>query len=179
MNFSLADTMALLERTPKTLEAMLDGLPEAWSRGNEGPETFSPYDVVGHLIHGEKTDWMIRARIILDQGESRSFDRYDRFAQFRDSSGRALPDLLGEFGSLRAENLRKLKSWNLAPADLDRRGTHPVLGAVTLRQLLATWAVHDLTHVHQISRAMAHQYRDQVGPWSAYLGVLRCQGHGD
>jgi hypothetical protein len=179
MNFSLDDTMALLERTPHALGALLDGLPVAWTHANEGPETFSPYDVVGHLIHGERTDWMVRARIILDHGESTPFDRFDRFAQFRDGAGRTLPDLLDEFGSLRRENLQKLRGWNLAPADLDRRGTHPGLGTVTLRALLATWVVHDLTHLHQVSRAMAHQYREQVGPWSVFLGVLRCQGHSD
>ncbi len=179
MNFALDDVVALLERTPKALEALLDGLPDGWCRGDEGPGTFSPFDVVGHLIHGEKTDWMIRARIILDDGEARPFDRYDRFAQRRESADRTLPALLGEFEALRCENLRTLRGWNLSSADLDRRGTHPVLGKVTLRELIATWAVHDLTHLHQIARAMAHQYREQVGPWSAFLGVLRCQGHGD
>lgn len=179
MTFSLDHALALLERTPPTLEALLGGLPEAWTGAREGPETFSPYDVVGHLIHGEKTDWITRARIILDHGESRPFDRYDRLAQYRDRAGRALPELLREFGSLRRDNLRALRSWNLAAADLERRGTHPTLGPVTLGQLLATWAVHDLTHLHQISRTLAHQYRDEVGPWNVYLGVLRCQGHSD
>ena len=179
MPFSLTDATALLERTPKVLEALLGGLPDAWSRADEGPGTFSPYDVVGHLIHGEKTDWITRARIILDQGESRPFDRYDRFAQNRDSAGRTLSELLREFELLRRGNLQKLSSWNLGPEDLDRRGPHPVLGTVTLRELLATWAVHDLTHLHQVSRAMAHQYRTEVGPWSGFLGVLRCQGHSD
>lgn len=179
MTFSLDDAIALLGRTPEALAALLDGLPDAWTRGHEGPGTFSPHDVVGHLVHGEKTDWMVRARIILDHGESRPFDRYDRFAQSRDPAGRTLPDLLGEFASLRRDNLGELRRWNLTAADLERSGAHPALGSVTLRQLLATWAVHDLTHLHQISRAMAHQYRDEVGPWNAYLGVLRCQGHGD
>jgi hypothetical protein len=135
--------------------------------------------VVGHLIHGEKTDWMVRARIILDHGEAKPFERYDRFAQFRDSAGRHVTALLEEFTRLRGENLAKLREWNLDAEDLGRRGTHPVLGTVTLRELLATWAVHDLTHLHQIARAMAHQYRGEVGPWSAFLGVLRCQGHSD
>jgi hypothetical protein len=177
--FSLARTIALLERTPATLAALLDGLPDEWVRSNEGGATFSPYDVVGHLIHGEKTDWIARARIIREQGESRPFDRYDRFAQSRASAGKSLAALLAEFAALRKQNLETLRGWELSPADLERRGTHPVLGSVTLRQLLATWAAHDLTHLHQISRTMAHQYRDEVGPWAAFLGVLRCQGHSD
>ena len=179
MTFRLDHTIALLERTPATLAALLRDLPDDWSRANEGAQTFSPYDVVGHLIHGERTDWMVRARIILEHGESRSFDRYDRFAQEKESAGRPLGALLDEFERLRRENLAALRRLNLGPTDLDRRGTHPILGTVTLRQLLATWAVHDLTHMHQISRAMAHQYRDQVGPWTVFLGVLRCQGHSD
>ena len=179
MTFRLDHTIALLERTPATLAALLRDLPDDWSRANEGAQTFSPYDVVGHLIHGERTDWMVRARIILEHGESRPFERYDRFAQEKESAGRPLGALLDEFERLRRENLAALRRLNLGPTDLDRRGTHPILGTVTLRQLLATWAVHDLTHVHQISRAMAHQYRDQVGPWTVFLGVLRCQGHSD
>jgi hypothetical protein len=179
MAFSVDRTVALLERTPGALRALLEGLPEVWTNTNEGPETFSPYDVVGHLIHGEKTDWMVRARIIRESGESRPFDRYDRFAQQRDSAGRSLAELLDEFARLRAANLAALRAWNLGSEDLARRGMHPALGSVTLAQLLATWAVHDLTHLHQIARTMAHQYRVEVGPWSAYLGVLRCQGHSD
>lgn len=177
MSFTLARTIALLERTPPTLGALLEGLPDEWTRANEGAETFSPYDVVGHLIHGEKTDWMVRARIIVEQGEGRPFERYDRFAQFRESAGRPLSALLQEFAWLRQQNLESLRGWNLGPEDLARRGTHPVLGTVTLRQLLATWPVHDLTHLHQISRTLAHQYRGEVGPWDAFLGVLRCEGH--
>jgi DinB family protein len=179
MTFDLERAVAVLERTPATLDALLRDLPDDWSRANEGPQTFSPYDVVGHLIHGERTDWMVRARIILEHGESRPFERYDRFAQEREALGRPLGALLDEFERLRRENLAALRRLNLGPTDLDRRGTHPILGTVTLRQLLATWAVHDLTHLHQISRAMAHQYRDQVGPWTVFLGVLRCQGHSD
>jgi hypothetical protein len=179
VSFSLDHANALLERTPPTLEALLRDLPDAWTRANEGAETFSPYDVIGHLIHGEKTDWMARARIILEHGEARPFDRYDRFAQHRESAGRPLAALLAEFARLRAENLAALRALNLAPADLERRGTHPILGTVTLRQLLATWVVHDLTHLHQVARAMAHQYRGEVGPWDVFLGVLRCQGHSD
>jgi hypothetical protein len=177
--WTLERTIALLERTPGALAALLDGLPDPWTRGNEGPETFSPYDVVGHLIHGEKTDWMARTRIILEHGEARPFDRYDRFAQLRDSAGRPLAALLAEFTRLRRDNLAALRAMKLGPAELERRGTHPVLGVVTLRQLLATWAAHDLTHLHQIARVMAHQVREEVGPWVRFLGVLRCQGHSD
>jgi hypothetical protein len=177
--FSIERTIALLERTPGTLAALLDGLADEWVRSNEGEATFSPYDVVGHLIHGEQTDWIVRARIILEQGEARPFDRYDRFAQSRESAGKSLALLLAEFAMLRKKNLETLRGWNLGAGDLERRGTHPILGPVTLRQLIATWAVHDLTHLHQISRAMAHQYRGEVGPWDAFLGVLRCEGHSD
>jgi len=175
--FTIDRTVGLLARTPATLKAFLEGLPEEWTRTNEGGETFSPYDVVGHLIHGEKTDWMVRANIIREHGESRPFDRYDRFAQNRESAGKSLTTLLEEFAILRKANLEKLRGWALQAADLERRGTHPILGTVTLRQLLATWAAHDLTHLHQIARTMAHQYRDEVGPWTAFLGVLHCQGH--
>jgi hypothetical protein len=179
MSFTLDDTIAQLERTPAALDAMLRGLPECWTATNEGPDTFSSYDVIGHLIHGEKTDWIPRARIVLEHGESRPFDRYDRFAQFRDSAGKSLASLLDEFARLRRENLVTLRSWGLGAEQLARSGTHPTLGRVTLAQLLAAWAAHDLTHVHQIARTMAHQYRQDVGPWVAFMGVLRCQGHGD
>lgn len=177
--FTLEQTIAILERTPATLSRLLDGLSDEWTRSNEGAETFSPYDVIGHLIHGERTDWITRATIIREQGESRPFDRYDRFAQNRDSAGKSLHALLEEFAKHRKENLATLKSWKLEPKDLALRGTHPLLGPVTLRQLLATWAVHDMTHIHQISRTIAHQYRDEVGPWIKYLGVLHCQGHSE
>jgi hypothetical protein len=177
MSFELNDTIALLERTPPALAALLRGLPDAWTRIDEGPDTFSPFDVIGHLNHGERTDWITRARIVLEQGESRPFDRYDRFAQHRESAGKSLADLLDEFADLRAANLATLRGWNLGPAELARRGTHPVLGTVTLRQLLATWAAHDLTHLHQIARVMANRHREDVGPWVKFLGVLNCQGH--
>jgi hypothetical protein len=177
MEFSLDATTAVLERTPAVLDAMLRGLPDAWTRSNEGEKTFSPFDVVGHLIHGEKTDWIPRAQIILEHGESRPFDRYDRFAQERESAGQTLDQLLDEFARLRRENLATLRGWNLHAAAFDRRGTHPILGTVTLGQLLATWAAHDLTHHHQIARCMAHQVRDAVGPWTKFLGVMHCQGH--
>jgi hypothetical protein len=175
--FNLTETIALLARTPATLDALLRGLPDTWIRSNEGKDSWSPYDIVGHLIAGERNDWMPRARIILESGEARPFDRFDRLAQQRESQGKSLDQLLDEFARLRKENLIALKALNLQPSDLSRRGTHPALGTVTLSQLLATWAVHDLTHLHQLSRVMAHQYRDAVGPWGIYLGVLQCAGH--
>jgi hypothetical protein len=175
--FKLDETIAVLTRTPATLDALLRGLPESWVRSNEGKDTWSAFDIVGHLIVGERNDWMPRVRVILENGEARPFDPFDRFAQSRESQNKSLEQLLDEFVRLRRENLAALKALNLQPEDMNRRGRHPALGVVTLQQLLATWAVHDLTHVHQLSRVMAHQYRDAVGPWSAYLGVLKCSGH--
>ncbi len=175
--FSLADAVAILTRTPATLNAWLRGLPDGWVLSGEGKDTWSAFDIMGHLIVGERTDWMPRVRVILENGEARPFDPFDRFAQGRESQGKSLEQLLDEFGRLRRENLTALQALNLRPEDLKRRGRHPALGVVTLSELLATWAVHDLTHVHQLSRVMAHQYRDAVGPWSAYLGVLKCAGH--
>ncbi len=174
---NLHDTTALLTRTPAVLDALLRDLPDAWTRRNEGDGTWSAFDIVGHLIHGERTGWIPRAKMILESGDSRPFETVDRLAQFRDSEGKSLPELLDEFARLRAECLDELRSWNLQPSDLERRGRHPALGPVTLAQLLATWAAHDLTHLHQLSRVMAHQYRDAVGPWTAYLGVMQCAGH--
>jgi hypothetical protein len=175
--FDLVDTIAILTRTPASLNTLLRGLSSAWVRGNEGKDTWSAFDIVGHLIVGERTDWMVRARIILENGESRPFDPFDRFAQLTQSQDRSLDQLLDDFARVRKENLVALQALNLQREDLNRRGRHPRLGVVTLSQLLATWAVHDLTHLHQLSRVMAHQYRDAVGPWSAYLGVLKCAGH--
>ena len=177
MEHNLPDTIALLGRTPATLDALLRVLPESWILCNEGENTFSAFDVVGHLIHGERTDWMPRARMILEYGDTRPFDTFDRWAQKRDSEGKSLGQLLDEFARLRSENLDALRAMNLQPEDLARRGRHPGLGTVTLSQLLATWAAHDLTHLHQISRILAHQYRAAVGPWTAYLGVMLCAGH--
>jgi hypothetical protein len=174
---NLAETIAVLTRTPSTMDALLRGLPDSWVHGNEGKDTWSAFDIVGHLIYGERTDWMPRLRIILESGEARAFDPFDRFAQFKESRGKSLEQLLDEFARLRQENLAALQALNLRPEDLSRRGRHPSLGEVTLSQLLATWAVHDLTHLHQLSRVMAHKYREAVGPWSEYLGVLRCEGH--
>jgi hypothetical protein len=171
-SFALDEAVAILTRTPATLDALLRGLPEGWVAANEGERTWSPFDVVGHLIHGERTDWMTRARIILEYGDARAFDKFDRFAQFADSEGQTLPALLEEFARLRWENLRDLAALGLTDADLDRRGLHPELGGVTLRQLLATWVAHDLDHLVQISRVLARQYSDEVGPWRAYLRVI-------
>jgi hypothetical protein len=175
--FNLAESIALLTRTPGTLDVLLRGLPDTWVRSNEGNDSWSAFDIIGHLIVGERTDWMTRARIILESGEARPFNRFDRLAQQRESQGKSLEQLLDEFARLRKENLIALETLNPQPSDLSRRGTHPSLGFVTLSQLLATWAVHDLTHLHQLSRVMAHQYREAVGPWSIYLGVLQCAGH--
>jgi DinB family protein len=175
--FSLAEALALLIRTPATLSALLRGLPDMWVRRNEGRDTWSAFDIMGHLIVGERTDWIPRVRIILEKGEARQFDPFDRLAQFEESQGKSLDQLLDDFARLRRENLAALQALNLQPTDLTRRGKHPALGVVTLSELLATWAAHDLTHLHQLSRVMAHQYRDAVGPWSAYLGVLQCMGH--
>jgi hypothetical protein len=174
---NLRDTISLLTRTPAALDALLRELPEAWTLRNEGEGTWTAFDVVGHLIHGERTDWMPRARMILEYGESRAFEPFDRLAQTQESRGKSLGHLLDEFARVRSTNLAELRALNLQQQDLERRGRHPALGPVTLSQLLATWAAHDLTHLHQISRILAHQYREAVGPWSAYLGVMRCAGH--
>jgi DinB superfamily len=177
MEQNLPETVAVLERTPGALHALLRGLPESWTHQNEGENTWNAFDVMGHLIHGERTDWMPRARIILESGETKTFIPFDRFAQFRESEGKNLGQLLDEFARLRAENLAELRALNLKREDFQRRGRHPALGSVNLSELLAAWVVHDLTHVHQISRIMAHQYRAAVGPWSKFLGVLQCEGH--
>ena len=175
--FNLADTVALLSRTPATLDALLRDMPDIWAQSNEGSDTWSAFDIVGHLIAGERADWMPRLRIILKEGEARPFDPFDRFAQSRESQGKSLEQLLDEFARLRKESLAELESLNLQPPDFTRRGRHPALGPVTASELIATWAVHDLTHLHQLSRVLAHQYRAAVGPWSVYLGVLQCAGH--
>jgi len=177
MEHNLQHTISLLTRTPAVLNALLRNLPETWTLRNEGENTWSAYDIVGHLIHGERTDWMPRVKRVLHSGEARAFDSFDRLAQLRESQDKSLEQLLDEFARLRSENLAELRALNLRPEDLQRRGQHPALGVVTLSQLLATWAAHDLTHLHQISRVMAHQHREAVGPWSAYLGVLQCAGH--
>ena len=172
MDFNLPAGVAVLERTPLVLRALLDGLPSAWTDATEGPATWSPYDIVGHLIHGERTDWIPRARIILAQGPDRRFTPFDMAAHFRESQGKSLAALLDEFAALRADGLAELAGWHLTDAQLALEGEHPEFGPVTLRQLLATWVVHDLGHVAQVSRAMAKQHREAVGPWRAYLPVL-------
>ncbi|HEY0140437.1 MAG TPA: DinB family protein [Thermoanaerobaculia bacterium] len=177
MTHDLTDTIALLTRTPAALDALLRGLPESWTARNEGEGTWTVFDVVGHLIHGEQTDWMPRTNHILTMGESRPFEPFDRLGHANAIRGKSLEQLLDTFAALRAEGLAQLQAMNLTPDDLERRGHHPALGTVTLSQLLATWAAHDLSHLHQISRVMASQYRETVGPWSAYLGVMQCEGH--
>lgn len=172
MEFDLLTGRAILERTPHTLRAMLAGLSPAWTDATEGPDTWSPFVVVGHLIQGERTDWISRAQLILAQGAHRRFTPFDRLAQFQESEGTTLSALLDEFERLRVDNLRVLASWNIEEHQLSLDGEHPAFGRVTLRQLLATWVAHDLSHVAQIARVMAKQYRDAVGPWRAYLPVM-------
>jgi hypothetical protein len=171
-------TIALLSNTPAAFDALLRGLPDAWTLRNEGGNSWSVFDVVGHLIHADRTDWLPRARVILQFGDSQPFPPFDRLGQQKESQGKSLAHLLDEFARVRSESLDQLRALNLQPQDFDRRGRHPALGTVMLSQLLATWAAHDLNHLHQISRIMAHQYREAVGPWSAYLGVMQCDGHG-
>ncbi|MDX1439969.1 MAG: DinB family protein [Rubricoccaceae bacterium] len=172
MQFSLETALPILERTPNVLNELLCGLDDAWTTPNEGPDTWSPFDVIGHLIHGERTDWIPRVRMIVEHGESQAFEPFDRFAQFEESRGKSMKTLLNEFAELRDQNLVELQDMDLKPDDFGRRGTHPELGTVTLGQLLSTWVVHDLDHVVQVSRVMAKQYSDQVGPWRAYVRVL-------
>lgn len=173
MEFNLDHAINLLNRTPTVLRALLEGLPSAWIRTNEGEKTWSPYDVIGHLIYGERTDWIPRARIILEEGERRTFEPFDRYAQFEESKGKSLEELLETFERLRRENIETLKAMRLTPEDLRRSGKHPELGKVTLGELLATWVAHDQDHLVQISRTMARQYQEAVGPWQAYLSVMK------
>jgi hypothetical protein len=170
--FNLDDAITILERTPPAMGALLAGLPETWVRATEGDGTWSPYDVIGHLIHGERTDWIPRTRHIL-AGETRAFEPFDRMAQFTESQGKSLVELLTTFADLRRENVAALIAMNLTDVDLGRRGLHPELGGVTLGQLLATWVVHDLDHVAQVARTMAKVYKEATGPWSEYLSILR------
>ena len=172
MDFNLTEGVSVLERTPGVLRAMLAGLPAPWIERDEGPETWSPFVIVGHLIHGERTDWIPRARIILEQAANRRFTPYDRLAQFHESAGKPLSTLLDEFAELRARNLATLRDWGLGDAQLELAGEHPEFGRVTLRQLLSTWVAHDLGHIAQIARVMAKQYRDAIGPWRAYLPIV-------
>ena len=172
VRFDLDSALAVLERTPATFRAMLSGLPDAWLGATEGPDTFSPFDNLGHLIHGERTDWIPRVRIILAQGENRRFEPWDRFAQQRESAGKSLEMLLAEFEELRARNLETLKGLAITDRELALEGEHPSLGTVTLRHLLATWVAHDLGHIAQTARVMAKQYREEIGPWRAYLPIV-------
>jgi len=173
--FSLADATALLARTPAVLDVWLRGLSDDWLRANEGGESWSPYDVLGHFIHGEKTDWIPRLRRMLEYGTSLPFDKFDRFAQFRDSEGKSAGDLLDEFARLRGESLAELAVLAVDDAALDRRGRHPELGEVTARELLATWVAHDLDHLMQVARVLAHRHASEVGPWRRYLRIVSGQ----
>jgi hypothetical protein len=172
MKFSVEHATPLLRSTPEVLRSWLTDLPESWNTGNEGPDTWSPFDIVGHLIHGERTDWIPRIELLLMHGENRAFTPFDRFAQFRDSRGKSLHELLDTFAELRESNVERLGSFQLTSNDLQRRGRHPELGQVTLGQLIATWVVHDLNHIGQIARVMSRQYRSDVGPWIEYLPIL-------
>ena len=172
MKYDLNKSIAILERTPAVLNTLLSGLDGDWVMNNEGPETFSPYDVIGHLIHGEKTDWATRAKMILEYENTKSFVPWDRFAQFEESKGKSLQQLLDEFAVIRAENMTWFKGLKLTESDLDKKGMHPKLGEVTLRNLLATWVVHDLTHIAQVTRVMAKQYKEEMGPWPEFFRIL-------
>ena len=172
MDFDLTNGMAILERTPRALREMLGGLPTGWTEPDEGPGTWSPRTVLRHLIHGERTDWIPRARIILDQGPDRRFTPFDRLPGHAEDGASSVAELLGEFSALRTENLAILDGWRLTDHELSLGGEHPELGPVMLRQLLATWVAHDLSHTAQIARVMAKQYRDAVGPWRAYLTIM-------
>ncbi|MFT3682032.1 MAG: DinB family protein [Ferruginibacter sp.] len=172
MKYKVGEAVKMLERTPAVLRALLSKLPEEWIMSNEGPETFSPYDVLGHLLHGEKTDWAVRAKIILAYGTDKPFTPWDRFAQYEESKGKSMLQLLDEFEAAREINIKWLKSLQLSESDLDKKGVHPKLGEVTLRNLLSTWVVHDLTHIAQVTRVMAKQYKEEIGPWTDFFRIL-------
>jgi hypothetical protein len=173
MKFEIENAVAILSATPGTLRALLGGLSDSWTSSSGNSDSWQAFDVVGHLIHGEETDWIPRARIILEQGENRTFVPFDRFAQFDNSKGKSLSDLLAEFEEARAKSLSELRSWNLTDEQLELKGMHPELGEVTLGQLLATWVVHDLNHIRQIATSMACRYDTEVGPWKEYLSILK------
>jgi hypothetical protein len=173
MKLRLEQAVEILRDTPRTLRARLEHASDDWVRGHYGPDTFSPFDVVGHLIHGERADWIPRARIILEHGEARPFEPFDRYAMYEASRGRTIGDLLDAFDALRRESLQALEAMRLDAEKLARRGMHPELGPVTLAQLIATWAGHDLHHIAQVCKAMAWQYREAYGPWIEYLGIVR------
>jgi hypothetical protein len=172
MSFDVERSVEVLQRTPQVLRALLAGVSDFWSSNNYGPKTFSPFDVVGHLIHAEKTNWMVRARLILEPGGPKPFPPFDRYAMYETSKGKSMQHLLDEFAAIRAKNIEDLRTLNLTPEMLSRRGVHPEFGEVTLSQLIATWTVHDLNHLHQIAKSMAFQYRDAVGQWRAFLSIL-------
>lgn len=172
MRYNLERSYEILDRTPAVLLSLLSGLSDDWVMNNEGPETFSPYDVIGHLIHGEKTDWTARAKMILEFGNIKTFERWNRVAMYEESKGKTLQQLLDEFAAIRKTNMDWFRSLDLTEADLDKHGMHPVLGDVTLRNLLATWVVHDLTHIAQITRVMAKQYKEEMGPWPEFFRLL-------
>jgi len=172
MQYDIAKSLEILERTPSVLTSLLSGIDDEWIMNNEGPDTFSPYDVVGHLLHGEKTDWTARIKRILDHGTSKSFDSFDRFAMYEESKGKTMQQLLNEFENIRKQNMIWFKSLDLQQIDYDKKGLHPKLGEVTLRNLLATWVVHDLTHIAQITRVMAKQYKTEIGPWVEFFRIL-------
>jgi len=172
MEFQLTEAIPILERTPGVLRQLLDGLSAGWIMQNEGGETWNPYDIVGHYIEGEKNDWIVRMNIILNDAGDKHFKPFDRFAQFEDSKGKTLTQLLDEFASLRQKNLAVLKAAALTEADLDKTGIHPQFGTVTLRQLLSTWVVHDLAHLNQLTRVMAQQYKEMTGPWKEYISII-------
>ncbi|KAA3625776.1 MAG: DinB family protein [Flavobacterium sp.] len=173
MNFKIEQAIALLERTPNVLKTLLSGLPDDWTHKNEGGNSWSPFDVVGHLVHGERTDWIPRTFIIMNDSDQKTFQPYDRFAQFEESKGKSIEDLLEEFESLRRSNLEQLKGFELTESDLQRSGIHPSLGPVSLQNLLSAWVVHDQGHIAQISRVLAKQYKDKVGPWTKYMTILK------
>jgi hypothetical protein len=173
IEFSLERSIAVLERTPFVIEMLLRDLPREWTVKNEGGESWSPFDILGHFIHGEKTDWVPRMRIILSERNHTPFEPFDRFAQFQDSKGKTLSELMVEFKVRRKANMEILTSLNIGEEQLKRTGVHPAFGNVTLQQLLASWVAHDLNHIAQIARVMAKQYSEEVGPWKKYLGILK------
>lgn len=173
MRYNLQKSIEILERTPVVLEQLLSGLSDEWINANEGNDTWSPFDVTGHLLHGEKTDWIDRMNIILGDGNDKTFQPFDRFAQLNDNKGRTIEEVLNDFKVLRKRNMETLKSKNITEETLERKGMHPVLGEVTLRNLLATWVAHDLNHLSQIARVMAKQYKDETGPWVNNLRILK------
>ncbi|WP_136669190.1 DinB family protein [Flavobacterium sp. H122] len=172
MQFDLNKSITILSKTPQVLETLLSNIHQDWTHNSEGENTWSVFDVLGHLIHGEKTDWIVRSEIILSSKENKTFEPFDRFAMITDKPNKIAQDLLEEFAKLRAENLEKLKAFKLTESDLSKKGIHPELGIVTLKELLSCWVVHDLNHLSQISRVMAFQYKTEVGPWEKYLSIL-------